>query len=61
MGFVIRRMAQETAIHRWDAESAAGTVTPVESTLASDGIRTFDAGRPTEVLASSRAGAVSLG
>ena len=40
-GFVIRRMAQETAIHRWDAESAAGTVTPVESTLASDGVDEF--------------------
>ena len=34
-------MTQETAIHRWDAEQAAGTVNPVEPTLASDGIDEF--------------------
>jgi len=39
--FVIRRMTQETAIHRWDAEEAAGMVTPVEAALASDGIDEF--------------------
>jgi len=38
----------------------AGTALIGVAALASDGIRTFDAGRPTEVLASSRAGAVSL-
>ncbi|MFN8022648.1 MAG: maleylpyruvate isomerase family mycothiol-dependent enzyme [Acidimicrobiales bacterium] len=40
-GFVIRRMAQETAIHRWDAEQAAGLDTGVEPHLASDGIDEF--------------------
>lgn len=40
-GFVIRRMAQETAMHRWDADAAAGAVTPIESELASDGIDEF--------------------
>ena len=40
-GFVIRRMAQETAVHRWDADSAAATLTPIEPLLASDGIDEF--------------------
>jgi uncharacterized protein (TIGR03083 family) len=40
-GFVIRRMTQETAVHRWDAEEAAGTVQPIEAALASDGIDEF--------------------
>lgn len=39
--FVIRRMAHETAIHRWDAEQAAGLDTGVEPHLASDGIDEF--------------------
>jgi uncharacterized protein (TIGR03083 family) len=33
-----RRMAHETAIHRWDAQNAAGRVDPVETKLAADGI-----------------------
>jgi uncharacterized protein (TIGR03083 family) len=33
-----RRMAHETAIHRWDAQSAVGLTEPVESKLAADGI-----------------------
>lgn len=37
-GFVPRRVAQETAMHRWDAEAAAGTPAPIESGLAVDGI-----------------------
>jgi uncharacterized protein (TIGR03083 family) len=37
----IRRMAQETAVHRWDAESAAGETTPIDAELASDGIDEF--------------------
>lgn len=41
VGFVIRRMAHETAVHRWDVDVAAGTPTPVEATLASDGIDEF--------------------
>lgn len=40
-GFVIRRMAQETAVHLWDAAEAAGVVNPVEPELASDGIDEF--------------------
>jgi uncharacterized protein (TIGR03083 family) len=41
VGFVQRRMAHETAVHRWDAESAAGTGHRIEATLASDGIDEF--------------------
>jgi uncharacterized protein (TIGR03083 family) len=33
-----RRMAHETSIHRWDAESATGTQAPVDAALAVDGI-----------------------
>lgn len=40
-GFVIRRMAQETAVHRWDAEQAAGRDVPIDAHLASDGIDEF--------------------
>jgi uncharacterized protein (TIGR03083 family) len=40
-GFIIRRMAQETAVHLWDANAAAGTIRPIEATLASDGIDEF--------------------
>lgn len=38
MGFVQRRVAQETAVHRWDAESASGIEEPIELSLAADGI-----------------------
>lgn len=38
VGFWQRRMAHETAIHRIDAEAAAGQVTPVADDLALDGI-----------------------
>ncbi|HEX2418104.1 MAG TPA: maleylpyruvate isomerase family mycothiol-dependent enzyme [Micromonosporaceae bacterium] len=37
-GFWHRRMAHETAIHRWDAQVAAGLTEPVETKLAVDGI-----------------------
>jgi uncharacterized protein (TIGR03083 family) len=40
-GFVIRRMAQETAVHCWDAQQAAGDARPIEAELASDGIDEF--------------------
>lgn len=40
-GFVIRRMAHETAMHRWDAEHAAGIATSIDPELASDGIDEF--------------------
>lgn len=33
-----RRMAHETAMHRWDAELAVGSPTPIDPHLASDGI-----------------------
>ena len=39
--FVIRRMAQETAVHLWDAATAADVVNPLEADLASDGIDEF--------------------
>lgn len=37
-GFWHRRMAHEVSVHRWDAESAAGRATPIETKLAADGI-----------------------
>jgi uncharacterized protein (TIGR03083 family) len=37
-GFWVRRMAQETAVHRADVESAFGPVTPVDAELAVDGV-----------------------
>jgi uncharacterized protein (TIGR03083 family) len=37
-GFIQRRMAQETAVHAWDALAAAGRDEPVERALAVDGI-----------------------
>jgi uncharacterized protein (TIGR03083 family) len=33
-----RRLAQETAIHRWDAQLAHGSPAPIEPELAADGI-----------------------
>jgi uncharacterized protein (TIGR03083 family) len=33
-----RRMAQETAVHRWDAQSAAVLPQPIEPRLAADGV-----------------------
>ena len=41
VAFVIRRMAQETAVHRWDAELTAGRPAPIDAALASDGIDEF--------------------
>lgn len=38
VGFWYRRMAHETAVHRVDAELAAGDVTPVDAELATDGV-----------------------
>ncbi|MBA2282778.1 MAG: maleylpyruvate isomerase family mycothiol-dependent enzyme [Acidimicrobiia bacterium] len=40
-GWVTRRMAQEVAVHRWDAEVAAGDPPPIEAEVASDGIDEF--------------------
>ena len=50
-GFWARRQAHETAVHRVDAELAAGAVTPVPASLAADGIDelfTMMAPRPVE-------------
>jgi uncharacterized protein (TIGR03083 family) len=41
VGFVVRRMAQETAVHRWDAEQAARRPQDIDAQLASDGIDEF--------------------
>jgi uncharacterized protein (TIGR03083 family) len=41
VGFWQRRMAQETAVHRWDAEHAATETQPIEPGLAADGIAEF--------------------
>ena len=38
VGWWVRRMAQETAVHRVDGELAAGTVTPIDPDLAVDGV-----------------------
>ncbi len=37
-GFWHRRMAHEISVQRWDAETAAGRPTPIETKLAADGI-----------------------
>jgi uncharacterized protein (TIGR03083 family) len=41
VGFVLRRMAHETTVHRVDAERAAGRDRRIEPELASDGIDEF--------------------
>ena len=38
VGFWVRRMAQETAVHRVDVEAATGAGTPLDPELAVDGI-----------------------
>jgi len=38
VGFVPRRMAQETAVHRWDAQNAIGDPSDIDGDLAVDGI-----------------------
>jgi uncharacterized protein (TIGR03083 family) len=40
-GFWSRRMAQEAAVHRADAEAATGVITPIDASLAADGIDEF--------------------
>jgi uncharacterized protein (TIGR03083 family) len=40
-GFWHRRMAHETAVHRWDAQAAAGDPQPIDAALALDGIDEF--------------------
>jgi uncharacterized protein (TIGR03083 family) len=41
IAFIVRRMAQETAVHRWDAQAAAGPPDPIDGELAVDGIDEF--------------------
>jgi uncharacterized protein (TIGR03083 family) len=38
VGFWARRMAQETAVHRVDAQLAAGSPAPIDADLATDGV-----------------------
>ena len=41
VAFVVRRMAQETAVHRYDAERAAGREWRIGAPFASDGVDEF--------------------
>jgi uncharacterized protein (TIGR03083 family) len=41
VAFIQRRMAQETAVHRWDAESGGGSPRPIAADLAVDGVDEF--------------------
>ena len=54
--FVIRHQAQETAVHRWDAEQAAGRAFAIEPALAADSIDEF-----FEHTAARREGAEAVG
>jgi uncharacterized protein (TIGR03083 family) len=36
--FWFRRQAHEVAIHRWDAQGASGSTTPIDAPLAADGV-----------------------
>lgn len=38
VAFLRRRMAHETAVHRWDVEASYGSARPIEARLAADGI-----------------------
>ena len=38
VAFWHRRMAHETAVHRWDAQMATGLAEPIEAKLAADGV-----------------------
>lgn len=40
-GFWARRQAHETAVHRWDAQGAAGATAPIDRELAVDGIQEY--------------------
>lgn len=41
IGFVRRRQAQEAAVHRWDAEAATASPSPIEPVVAADGVDEF--------------------
>lgn len=38
VAFLRRRMAHETAVHRWDCQAAYGDPQPIDAVLAADGI-----------------------
>ncbi|HKG50312.1 MAG TPA: maleylpyruvate isomerase family mycothiol-dependent enzyme [Actinomycetales bacterium] len=38
VAFWVRRQAQETAVHRWDAQHALGRADRIDATLAADGV-----------------------
>ena len=52
----LRRLAHETAMHRWDAASASGSAEPIDARLARDGVNEV-----FEVFASSRLSVEQLG
>ncbi|HUQ40465.1 MAG TPA: maleylpyruvate isomerase family mycothiol-dependent enzyme [Acidimicrobiales bacterium] len=52
-GWWHRRQAQETAVHRWDAQRAVGQEQPIDADLAADGIDEF-----LEVILGGRRGVV---
>jgi uncharacterized protein (TIGR03083 family) len=41
VAFIDRRMAHEAAVHRWDAQLAAGRTWPIDAERASDGVDEF--------------------
>jgi uncharacterized protein (TIGR03083 family) len=41
VGWIVRRMAHEAAVHRWDADAAAGDPAPLAADLAADGVDEF--------------------
>ena len=50
VGFWLRRRSQETLMHRWDAEYALGSATPMDAALAADGVaEVFDTMAPRMV------------
>ena len=40
-GWIIRRMANETAVHAWDGEAAVGAPQPIRQPIALDGVDEF--------------------
>jgi uncharacterized protein (TIGR03083 family) len=63
VGFWQRRRAQETLVHRWDAQHALGTAGPLDPALADDGIaEVIDTMLPRQVrLGRTAAPALSVG
>jgi uncharacterized protein (TIGR03083 family) len=41
VAFVLRHQAQEAAVHRWDAQVAAGRAEPLDAAIASDAVSEF--------------------